>query len=540
MDMETIFVTKDKNAYAISLGGKSNSLSRLNARGLIVFLKDESLKNTSIISYDCSKLIWELENETETDLSYLFVQEKVYDLKIFFQLISLAYNGDIYFPASVIELSQELNNRKLKCPMLETNSSVEDQLLVIRCCHHYLIWKYQNIDASNLLTLHTQTKAQYALYKVEQFGYRVNQPQLSAILEKTTSEMAIHKEILKNHDWFPGENSKKRYSSIINEISEEHCLNLAKTKNGDYSSSEKVLHDHRGIPFIDSYLSFQSLRKYHSTYLVKLDLQEFIYPHFNVLVSTGRTSSFDPNFQNFPKDQEFRKCFIPREDHVFLIADYSTVELCTLAQTCIDLYGSSRMADVINDGLDIHEWFASILLNKEMAAVTKEERSYAKACNFGFPGGLGTKQFLEYAQHTYGIQNLTIKDAKRFKNIWLEAFPEMLQYLSTEGLKFRGSMQAITTTGRIRAKCNYTQAKNFPFQGLAADGTKLALFKLIQQNFRVINYIHDEFVIELKDNLELNQQKALAILTMKQSMEEVCPNVEIKIGSTLSDHWAKA
>ena len=55
-----------------------------------------------------------------------------------------------------------------------------------------------------------------------------------------------------------------------------------------------------------------------------------------------------------------------------------------------------------------------------------------------------------------------------------------------------------TRTGRIRAACTYTAARNTPFQGLAADGTKIALYRLKEAGYRVSNFIHDEFVIELR------------------------------------------
>lgn len=56
---------------------------------------------------------------------------------------------------------------------------------------------------------------------------------------------------------------------------------------------------------------------------------------------------------------------------------------------------------------------------------------------------------------------------------------------------------AVTPTGRLRGGCTYTQARNAPFQGLAADGAKLALWELTKRGFRVVAFIHDEVVIEL-------------------------------------------
>src|SRR5262249_9415329 len=56
-----------------------------------------------------------------------------------------------------------------------------------------------------------------------------------------------------------------------------------------------------------------------------------------------------------------------------------------------------------------------------------------------------------------------------------------------------------TLTGRIRGRVGYTQARNTPFQGLAADGAALALFDLVREGFRVVGFIHDEVLVELPD-----------------------------------------
>src|SRR5262249_51878854 len=53
--------------------------------------------------------------------------------------------------------------------------------------------------------------------------------------------------------------------------------------------------------------------------------------------------------------------------------------------------------------------------------------------------------------------------------------------------------------GRIRGRVRYSQARNTPFQGLAADGAALALFELVQEGFRVVGFVHDEILVELPD-----------------------------------------
>jgi DNA polymerase I-like protein with 3'-5' exonuclease and polymerase domains len=56
-----------------------------------------------------------------------------------------------------------------------------------------------------------------------------------------------------------------------------------------------------------------------------------------------------------------------------------------------------------------------------------------------------------------------------------------------------------TLTGRIRGRVRYSQARNTPFQGLAADGAGLALFALVKEGIRVVAFVHDEVLVELPD-----------------------------------------
>src|SRR5262249_11263560 len=57
--------------------------------------------------------------------------------------------------------------------------------------------------------------------------------------------------------------------------------------------------------------------------------------------------------------------------------------------------------------------------------------------------------------------------------------------------------RVMTMTGRLRAAAKYTARHNTIFQGLAADGAKLALWKLWRADFRIVNFIHDEVLVEV-------------------------------------------
>lgn len=79
--------------------------------------------------------------------------------------------------------------------------------------------------------------------------------------------------------------------------------------------------------------------------------------------------------------------------------------------------------------------------------------------------------------------------------------PELLAALTTlragANLAALSYEVAVPPTGRLRANVVYTEARNTPFQGLASDGAKIACFELLRAGYRVVGFIHDEFIIEL-------------------------------------------
>jgi hypothetical protein len=97
---------------------------------------------------------------------------------------------------------------------------------------------------------------------------------------------------------------------------------------------------------------------------------------------------------------------------------------------------------------------------------------------------------------------------------------------------------AVTPTGRVRAGVGYTDGRNTPFQGLAADGAKRALWRLIAAGYRVVVFVHDEVVVELP--AATAAQEAPRVLQMLcQAMEEVLGGVPAEVEGGLAPTWRK-
>jgi site-specific DNA-adenine methylase len=87
----------------------------------------------------------------------------------------------------------------------------------------------------------------------------------------------------------------------------------------------------------------------------------------------------------------------------------------------------------------------------------------------------------------------------------------------------------------------YSQARNTPFQGLAADGAALALFALVKEGFRVVGFVHDEVLVELPDEggfvSKATMDRVEQILVAE--MEKVLGGLPAGVESTLSTRWSK-
>ena len=98
---------------------------------------------------------------------------------------------------------------------------------------------------------------------------------------------------------------------------------------------------------------------------------------------------------------------------------------------------------------------------------------------------------------------------------------------------------ATTPTGRVRGRVRYAQARNTPFQGLAADGAKLALWNLIHADYRVVAFIHDEVVIELPEDADHAAEADRIRGIMNRAMEQVTGDVPVDSEYVLARRWSK-
>lgn len=327
-----------------------------------------------------------------------------------------------------------------------------------------------------------------------------------------------------------------------------------------------------GCEVLEKYSEGLAAEKLRNTYLKFLRTAAplgTLHASFNVLVRSGRTSSYKPNQQNPPRVGGYRECFLAPEGQVFCSLDYSAQELATLAQVCINLFGSSSLADAINQGLDPHLWFALRLLKTDGISLTYEEaararkdknhphhkavkywRQVAKVCNFGYPGGLGANTFVEYARG-YGL-NISPNESNEYRKAYFAQWPQVDRYINRylRSLAHGVDRFAIKQhhTGRIRGGCTFTSAANTFFQGLAGDGTKCALWEVSKRQYtvptsalwgtRTWNVIHDELLLQGPE-ATAHEWGYEAARIMVEAMERYTPNVKHTVEPALMRRWYK-
>ena len=476
----------------------------------------------------------------------IYDENRIKDTSTMYRLLHLASIGFVPFKYNLAFLSKKylnidiegkgdiqcdfsrfLNQEITDIPDTHLEYAAKD---VIATYHVY--WALSSLIApydtyGTMLSHDIQVKGELALTHIRKNGISFNLKERDRWLDEKNKELSILGERLGTWGWVRGTKGiKQRYEDIITRLGIGD--KLPRTEDGSISSKSEDLEEYRSLPFISDYLQYVELEK--ATTFVR-DLNESrVHPKYNSLVNTGRTSCSKPNFQQLPRLGGIREMFGASEGNTLIITDYSTLELCTLSQVLLNQYGESTMGDLINEGRDLHRYYASLLHNIPEGHVSKNQRQEAKAANFGFPGGLGIDTFRKFSSG-YGLE-LSESQAQSMKNAWFRAFPEMEGYLRNE----EGNVY--TTTGRRRGSTTYCAEKNTPFQGLAADGAKLALYNLDKAGFRIVGFVHDEIITEVSkekaEEMLVSQEKI-----MIDSMQQVVPDIKISVESQISGVYCK-
>ena len=346
-------------------------------------------------------------------------------------------------------------------------------------------------------------------------------------------------------------NSPKQLGVILFEKLE--LKPVKKTKTG-YATNADVLEKLRDKhPIVNFIMEYRQLAKLKSTYCDGLTAvvnpnTHRIHSVFTQTVTvTGRLSSTEPNLQNIPTrtelGREIRKMFVAKDGYVLVDADYSQIELRVLAHIAND----ETMINAFRNNEDIHAVTASQVLGIPLEDVTKEQRSSAKAVNFGIVYGIGE---FSLAQDLH----ISVKEAKAYIESYLEKYHGVRNYMESIKEQAKKDGYVKTMLNRIRyipelKSPNYNirqfgerVALNTPIQGTAADIIKLAMVRvdnrLINEGLKskLILQVHDELIVEAHKD-EVDKVKQILSEEMQNAMEL---NVPLKVDMSTGHSWYDA
>ena len=395
----------------------------------------------------------------------------------------------------------------------------------------------------------------FVLKNMENEGIALDVPALSAFGKSVEKDlMRLTEEITKTAGETFNIDSPRQLGEILFDklkISSK----AKKTKTGQYATSEDVLVKHRkDHPIVERILEYRQLKKLKSTYIDPLpelcDVKDGrIHTHFmQTVTATGRLSSNNPNLQNIPirsaKGREIRKAFVAKnKDHQLMAVDYSQIELRIIAALSED----KAMIDAFSKGIDIHTSTAAKVFKTPVNEVSREQRSKAKAVNFG----------IIYGQSAFGLsQNLSIprKEAKMIIDSYFEEYPTIKKYMENvvahsrdKGyvetiLKRRRYLPDINSSNAIVRGYAERNAVNAPVQGSAADIIKLAMIKVQNEmdeknlKSKMVLQVHDELVFEV-----FNEEQELMETLVKKNMENAVKlSVPLDVEYKVADNWLEA
>ena len=328
-----------------------------------------------------------------------------------------------------------------------------------------------------------------------------------------------------------------------------------KTKTGQYATGEDVLQklvDKH--PIVKQVLDYRSFTKLKSTYLDALPAlvnprDGLIHTSYNQAVTaTGRLSSNNPNLQNIPvrteNGREIRRAFVPRSsEYTLLAADYSQIELRIIAH----LSGDPVMVEDFRLGHDIHAATAAKVFHVPLEEVTKQQRSRAKAVNFGIIYGMsafGLAERMELSRH---------EAAEIIKN-YFEEYAGIKEYMdrSIALAKEKGYAETILGRRRYLRDINGSNsvvrgfaernAINAPIQGSSADMIKIAMIgihqemKKLQMQSKMILQVHDELVFDA----HLDEIETLKAIVNDKMVNAMPLSVPVVVEINTGDNWLEA
>lgn len=376
----------------------------------------------------------------------------------------------------------------------------------------------------------------------------------TSILEQMSRDLSNRLEELKRQIYehvghpFNVDSPRQLATVLFDELKLPVVRNTKTGRSTDAETLEALAWQHPVAQLIKEYRELGKLKNTYVDTLPEMVSRRTgrIHASFNQTAAvTGRLSSSDPNLQNIPIrteiGQQIRKAFVPSDaDHVLLTADYSQIELRVLAHFC----GDQALQTAFIEDRDIHQYVAAQVFGVPLDQVTKQQRSRAKAVNFG----------IIYGQGAYGLSRTTgtsVTEAQSFINMYFMRYPGIRMFIDKTVAEARERGYVETILGRRRQVPEINSrnkgmrslgervAVNTVIQGSAADLIKRAMIGIHRRirserrPSRMLIQVHDELVFDVPRSAV----EAEAELIRTEMCNALPLKVPIKVDINWGDNW---
>jgi DNA polymerase-1 len=391
-----------------------------------------------------------------------------------------------------------------------------------------------------------------AFRDIEYNGVYIDKDKLLGTKLQLESEVAGYLKELNRYKEGVNWNSSQQLSQFL--FGDLGLNPLDKTPKGANSTSESVL-KRLNHPAVEIILKYREAYKFLGTFItswMEKEMGSRLHPTFKLHGTvTGRLSCEDPNLQQVPRDPKIRSLVTAPPGYTFVEADFSQVELRIAAM----LSGDPIMRESFLTGVDVHTRTAQAISGKDLSTMegfdAKEWRKKAKAINFGFLYGMGTKKFAEYARDKYQV-NFTVEESKKIRDKFFATYVGLQPWYRRMERIAKADGQVRSLSGRIRHLPTINspdefeqsqavrQAINSPVQGFASDLTLMAVVDIVKSLswVKVVGTVHDSIIMEVpNDTVELTIKRVKEIMEHPPVLDELgiklsLPiKVDIKTGS---------
>jgi DNA polymerase-1 len=248
-----------------------------------------------------------------------------------------------------------------------------------------------------------------------------------------------------------------------------------------------------------------------------------------------KTGRFYRPLQTVQKDGPMRSLFRARDGYKFIVADYSQQEVRIIA----GLSNDAAAIALFDSGKDIYLETARSIISFPLEKI--RFRALGKEIVLGLNNGRSAFSISDSLTRK-GI-GFDVDDVQGMIMRYNMEFSGMDAWRA--GIESSALNDGIISTSlgrrlKVNKDTNPNSLINYPVQGTAADGFKMALIRLddelTDQDARIVHILHDEVIVEAREDI-VESVAAAVKSCMEQAFKEILPNVPMVVEPVVRDSW---